>query len=46
MKRSSSFTMQDVKLIGRKEATSFGHLLAYSNGTMMATLQRRGQSVL
>ena len=46
MKRSSSFTTEDVKLIDRKEATSFGHLPAFSNGMMVATLQIRGQSVL
>ena len=46
MKGSSSFMTEDVKLIGRKEATSFGHLPAFSNGMMMATLQIGGKSVL
>ena len=36
--------MQEVRLIGRKEATSLGDFPAFSNGIMMATLQIRGQS--
>ena len=35
--------MQEVRLIGQKEATSPGDFPAFSNGIMMATLQIHGQ---
>ena len=35
---------QEVRLIGRKEARSFGDFVASSNGIMTATLQTHGQS--
>ena len=44
MIRFRSFTTQEVRLIGRKEATSLGDFPAFSNGIMKATLQIRGQS--
>lgn len=42
MIHSRRFTTQELTLIGRKEATSLGDFPAFSNGTMMATLQIRG----
>ena len=35
--------MHDVRLMGRNEATSQGHFPALSNGTIVATIQIRGQ---
>ena len=42
--RSISIRAQEVRLIVRKEETSFSNFPAFSNGIMMATLQIRGQS--
>ena len=41
---SRSFTTQEVRLNGRKEATSLGDFPAFRNGIIVATLQIRGQS--
>ena len=43
MIHSRSFTMQEVRLIGWKEATSLDDFPSFSNGMMMATLQICGQ---
>ena len=45
MIRSRSFTMQEVRLIGRKEAASLGDFPPFNNGIMVATPQICGQSV-
>ena len=44
MIRSKNFTIQEVRLIGREEATSLSNFPAISNGIMMAALSISGQS--
>ena len=41
--RSRSLTTYDVRLMGRKDATSLEDFPAFSNGMIAATLQMRGQ---
>ena len=40
---SNNLATQDVKLTGRKEATSLADLPAFKSGMMVATRQTRGQ---
>ena len=44
MMRSKSFATHEVKLTGRKDATSLAGLPALSRGMMMAIRQIRGRS--